>query len=139
MADLTLRFEFDPGADLDSTARLIQKRLAAFDIVAAVDARPDDARISGLEIVGAIAVGVQIVRGSLQFVAEVRRLIADLKGLKGNIAGLRTIALDAGPKPLAIDQVTDTDLAQLVDERGSAPSKKRAPKKDRPRRRTRTS
>jgi hypothetical protein len=139
MSDLTLRFEFEPGTDLDATARIIKKRVAALKTVAAVDARPDDARISGLEIVGAIAVGVQIVRGSRQLVAEVRRLIADLKGLRGSIAGLRTIALDASPKPLAIDHVTDTDIALLIEESAAAPTKKKAPKKDGVRRRTRTS
>jgi hypothetical protein len=122
MTDVSLRFEFEPGTDLDAAARVIRERLARLDMVAAVDARPDDARITGLEIVGAIAVGVQIVRGTREFVAEARRLIAQLKGLSADIAGLRTIALDAGPKPITIDQVTDNDIAQLIDESGAAPN-----------------
>jgi hypothetical protein len=120
MVDLTLRFEFEPGTDLDAAARGLREQLAQLDTVTAVDARPDDARITGQEIVGAIAVGVQIVRGSHQLVAEARRLIAQLKGLSADIAGLRTIALDA-PKPIAIERVTDKDIAQLLDEGGAAP------------------
>jgi hypothetical protein len=116
MADLSLRFEFEPGIDLNVAARVIQDRLAPLDIVAAVDARPEDARITGLEVVGAIAVCVQIVRGTRQLVAEVRRLIPELKGLRGDVAGLRTITLDSGLKPIAIELATNDDIAQAIDD-----------------------
>jgi hypothetical protein len=119
MTDLPLRFEFEPGTDLNAAARVIRERLEALDAVAAVDARREDARITGLEIVGAIAVGVEIVQGTRKLVAGVRRLIAEVKGLRGDIAGLRTIALDAGPKPIAIDDVTDSDINQLINEADS--------------------
>ena len=120
MTDLLLRFEFEPGTDLNAAARVIRERLEALDAVAAVDVRPEDARIiTGLEIVGAIAVGVEIVQGTRKLVAGMRRLIAEVKGLRGDIAGLRTIALDAGPKPIAIDDVTDNDIEQLIDEADS--------------------
>jgi hypothetical protein len=119
MTDLSLRFEFESGTDLNAAARVIRERLAALDPVAAVDARPEDARMTGLEIVGAIAVGVEILRGTRQLVAGVRRLIAEVRGLRGDIAGLRTIVLDAGPKPIAIDDVTDNDIKQLIDETDS--------------------
>ena len=116
MTDLMLRFEFEPGTDLNTAARAIRERLEALDTVAAVDARPEDARITGLEIVGAIAVGVQIVQGTRKLVAGVRRLIAEVKGLRGDITGLRQVTLDSGPKPIALDDVRDQDIEQLIDE-----------------------
>jgi hypothetical protein len=112
MADLHLRFEFEPGANLKGAEDEIRELLARLDMVAAVDARVDDARITGLELVGAIAVGVQIVRGTRQFAHEVHRLLAELKGLCGDVAGLRTIALEVGPtKLITVEHVTDDDIA----------------------------
>jgi hypothetical protein len=121
MGDLSLRFEFEPGTNLDAAARSIRERLAALDTVAAVDVRPENARITGLEIVGAIAVAVEIVRGTRKFVAQVRRLMTELKEMRNDIGGLRTIALDGNPKPIMIDHVTDNDIAQLTDERDGTP------------------
>lgn len=113
MADLLLHFEFEPGADLEAAASELRERLAALDTVEAVDARPEDARITGLEIAGAIAVGIQIVHGSTKILAEMRRLIVELKRLHGEVKGLRTIAVDVKTKPVKIDQVTDDDLTHL--------------------------
>jgi hypothetical protein len=116
MLDLWLRYEFDPGTDLNVAARSLRECLAALDTVAAVDARPENARITSLEIVGAIAVGVQIVRGSRQLVTEARRLIAEVKGMRGDIAGLRAVTLDGGPKLINVDDVTENELAKIIEE-----------------------
>lgn len=78
MNDLPLRFELGPGTDLNAAARVIRERIEALDAVGAVDARPEDARITGLEIVGAVAVGVRIVQRTRKLVAEVRRLIGEV-------------------------------------------------------------
>ena len=126
MTKLALRFELEPGTDPDAAAHAIRRRLASLDAVEAVDARPDNARITGLEIAGAIAVAVQVIHGTRQLVAELRSFINDLKAIRGEIAGLKTITLDAMPEPIAIEQVTD-ELAKLAHESHSSPAMRKEP------------
>ena len=80
------------------------------------EAMPDEPRITGLEIAGAIAVGVVILGKSREFVTELRKLVPEIKKLAEDL-GLKNPTIEIGDRevPIAeIDQLTEEKLQQAA-------------------------
>jgi hypothetical protein len=103
MDEVFLRFEFSDGKDLEQAARLIQERLAGLDMVEEADAIPEETRLTGVEVVAAIAVTVVIVRSSRELIQEVRKLIPEIQGLVGDVRGfLKSVTAEVGAEKVQV-------------------------------------
>jgi hypothetical protein len=78
----------------------------------------EEPRLTGAEIVAAIAVTVAIVQGTRKLIEEIRALIPQVKGLIHDVKGLQTVKVEVGSLTIPIDQVTDDQLQQLAREQG---------------------
>src|SRR6266699_3222337 len=83
--EVNLYIDFEKDNDLEQTAQLIEERLGQLEMVKEVEAVPEKARFTGLEVVAAIGVTVLVVRGSRELIEELRKLIPQLKGLMSEI------------------------------------------------------
>ena len=121
MADkLSFRFEFDKGTDLQQAADTLRERVSKVAEVEQVDLVPEKPRITGLEIVAAIAVGIEVVQGVRKGITELRKLVHELKALSKEVHGLQDVKLEVGPRKVPLDQVSDADLEELAHDSGTA-------------------
>ena len=103
MDEVFLRFEFSDGNDLEHATRLIRERLASLDMVEEADAMPEETRLTGAEVVAAIAVTVVIVRSSRELIQEVRKLIPEIQGLIGDVRGfLKSVTAEVGTEKVQV-------------------------------------
>jgi hypothetical protein len=114
--EIALRFEFDKGTDLEQAADAIRERFSKVDGVVGVYADPERPRVTGLEIVGAIAVTVEVVRGVRKGVTELRKLLHELKALSSEVRGVQNAKLEVGKRKVRIGEVSEDDLKELTDE-----------------------
>jgi len=117
MADVVFKFETPDKKESAQKAQLIQDRLKQLQMVEDAEALPDEKRIiTGLEIVGVIAVGVAIAGKSREFIVELRKLIPEIKKLAEEL-GLKNAAIEIEGKqvPLAeVEKLTDEKLQQAA-------------------------
>jgi hypothetical protein len=116
MAELALHFEMTPGTDLPQAAALLQERLASLPSVEEVAAAPERPRMTGLEIVAAITVAVTIVKGATELTEEVRKFIAEVARLMKDLKGLKGVTVEVGPNQVPIGDLTDPQTRQLAEE-----------------------
>jgi hypothetical protein len=110
MAQITLQFESsDKNHNLEQQAEAIQNHLSGLEEVSYAEAEADTKRFTGLEVVGAISVGIAIVGKSQEFVAALRRLIPELKKLAQDL-GFSKVTIDVSGKQIPI-----ADLEKLPD------------------------
>jgi len=105
MANISLRFEsLNENDDLQYQAEVIEERLKGLNTVDDVEAEvEEEKRFTGLEVVGAISVGIAIVGKSEEFVAALRRLIPEIKKLAQDL-GLSKVTINlAGKRILLAD------------------------------------
>lgn len=118
MAEIALHFEFAKDANLDEASHKLQSELSKLDGVSEVDAVPEKPRLTGLEIVAAIAVTISIVKGTRELIVEVRKLIPEVKGLIRDIRGLKDVTVEVGTERVPLDKLTDAQIEQLAKEAG---------------------
>jgi hypothetical protein len=111
---LYLHFEFDADADSRALTEELATALASLDGVADADAVVEQQRLTGAEIVAAIAVGVLLVRGAKELLQEVNRLLPEIARVARNIKGLRTGYVEVDGKQVRLSDVTDDDVEQLA-------------------------
>lgn len=115
MVEVILHIEFSDNVDTEETAQLIQNRLSKLEMVEEVEALPDEPRLTGVEVAGAIAVGIVIIRSSREMIQELRKLIPEIKGLISDIREPKDISVEVGREELVpISQLTDAHLQQLA-------------------------
>jgi hypothetical protein len=112
-AEINLYFEFHANAGLEEAAREIEDRLGKLEAVDEVEAMPTNPRITGAEIVAAIAVTAMVVRGGRDAVAEIRKLVTEVKGLIGDLRDLKNAYVDVGRKRIPIDKLDAHELQAL--------------------------
>jgi hypothetical protein len=112
-AEINLHFEFADGADLDEAAEQIEARLGGLEGVADVEAMPTDMRLTGAEVVAAIAVTAMVVRSGRDVIAEIRKLVVEAKGLLGDLRDLKNVYVDIGKKRVPIDKLDAQALKEL--------------------------
>jgi hypothetical protein len=117
---ISFRFEFDNGTDLQQAADALRERVSKVAGVERVDPVPEKPRITGLEIVAAIAVGIEVVHGVRKGVTELRKLLHELKALSKEVHGLQDVKLEVGARKVPLDKVSDADLKELADDSGTA-------------------
>jgi hypothetical protein len=113
---ISLRFEFAKGTDLQRAAGVLRERVSKMDGVESVEPVPEKPLITGLEVAAAIAVGVTVVHGVRKGVAELRKLVHELKALEKEVDGVQDVKLEVGPRKVSLDQVSEADLEELADE-----------------------
>ena len=120
MPQISLRFETENKTNLEQTAQDLQKRLKQLSPVEDARARVDTKRmVTGLEIAGAISVGITIVSNAGQltsktreFVVELRKLIPELKKLAQTMGFTKaTLMVDDQPVKIEdVEKLPDTKL-----------------------------
>ena len=114
MAELLLHFDVTTGADTTAAARTLQERLGALPMVEEAEALPQESRVTGLEIAGAISAAVIIVRHGRELVTELRKLIPEVKKLVQEIKGLKAPSVEIGARRVRLDEITESDLEELA-------------------------
>ena len=114
MAELLLHFEVTDSKEAPATAQALEKRLGQLPGVSEAEALPEESRLTGLEIVGAISAAVVIVRHGRELVTELNKLLPELKKLVGEVKGLKNAFVEVGPKRVALDQLTAADIEELA-------------------------
>lgn len=107
--ELNFHFEVVEGTDLALTAQLIQERLSKLERVKEVEAIPEEPRLTGLEVVAAIAVTVLIIRGSREAVKELRNLLQEIQHLMECIKEVKATFLEIGEKRAQITNSVPSD------------------------------
>ena len=113
MPDLTLYFDCDPGADNENLERELQQGLQQLGNVKAAETSTPVSRFSGLEILAAITLAVQIVHGA-------RNVVEDLKVLFGAVADLAAklkigqVKVPVGMERKLILDLTDEDYQRIA-------------------------
>jgi hypothetical protein len=113
-AEINLLFEFGERTDLEKAATQIEDRLGALEAVDDVEAMPTDMRITGAEIAAAIAVTAVVARSGRDAVADVRKLVAEIKGLLADLRDLKNVFLDIGKKRVPFDKLDEKELAAAL-------------------------
>ena len=111
--EVNLYIDVEKDNDLEQTAQLIEERLGQLETVKEVEAVPEKARFTGLEVVAAIGVTVLVVRGSRELIEELRKFIPQLKGLISDVKGLKNAFIEVGNKRIPLTQVDEDDPEQL--------------------------
>jgi hypothetical protein len=112
---IKLFVEFEQNGDLDKMAQEIQDRLRRLHLVKDVEAMPQHTlRFTGPEIAAAIAVTALIARGGRDAVAEVRKLVAEIKGLLTDLRDLKNVYVNVRNSRIPIEQLDTEALRQLA-------------------------
>ena len=98
---IDLHFEFADSLKSAEAAAFIQQRLSELGMVESVEAIPEEPRLTGLEIAGAIAVGVMVTRNSRELLVEVQKLIPEIQKLFGKI---REVWVERGTGKVSIEE-----------------------------------
>jgi len=113
-AEINLRFEFADRTRLEEAAQQIEGRLRRLEAVNDVEAMPTDMRLTGAEIVAVVAVTAMVVRSGRDVVAEIRKLVTEVKGLLGDLRDLKNVYVDIGKKRVPIDKLDAQSLKELA-------------------------
>ncbi len=111
---IDLHFGFGSDADAAEAASLVRERLAKLDPVEEAAAEPEEARFPVAEIAVGIGAAVTLVRGGRELLEELRRFVAALKDLVGEIRGLKDVEVEVGPERIPLAEVTDEHLEKLA-------------------------
>ena len=114
MAELLLHFELADGTEAAPTAQALEQGLARLPGVSEAEALPDETRLTGLEIVGAISAAVVILRKGRELVTELNALLPELRKMVKGVKGLKNAFVEVGSKRVPIDQLTAAHLEQLA-------------------------
>lgn len=114
MAELLLHFELADREEAATVAQALEKRLGQLPGVAEAEALPEESRLTGLEIVGAISAAVVVVRHGRELVTELNKLLPELRKLVGEIKGLKNAFVEVGAKRVPLDQLTQAQVEELA-------------------------
>jgi hypothetical protein len=104
MAEMTLHAELPKGADSQSMAQEVQRRLAALSDVEEVEAAPESPRIAA-EIVAGIVVTVSIIKGSGDIADALHEAIPKIKRVLEDL-GLINPQVEVAGEQVPIDRVS---------------------------------
>ena len=105
---LCLVFNFTDSAQADRMAPIIEERLRSHDGLR-IRAAPLHPRVTGAEIAAAVLVTVTVIRETRKGVAELRKLIPEIKGVLGEL-GLASAYADVGSRRIPIADLAAEDL-----------------------------
>ena len=112
--EIFLTFEVEAGADGQVLAREVQARLMALQAVSKAEADVESPRLTGAEVVAAIAVGVVVVRGVRELAQELNLLIPEIARLVREIKGLRAVFVEVDGEDVPIDEMDESKIATLA-------------------------
>jgi hypothetical protein len=113
-AEINLLFEFADRTRLEEAAHQIENRLRSLQAVNEVEAMPtNNMRITGAEVVAAIAVTAMVARSGRDVIVEIRKLVTEVKGLFGDLHDLKDVYVKLGKKKIPIDNLDVQTFRQL--------------------------
>lgn len=120
MSEVMFSMELKAGVDADLVAEQLRARLSQLETVADVDAQPNSER-TGLEsvtvfvtsVVGLITLVGTATSGLTTIVANLRKLVTEIKGLMSDL-GITKAEIEVAGKKVAVDDLTDADLETLA-------------------------
>lgn len=110
---MLLRVEFDDEAAAEQAAALLEQRLGALDDVADAQATVLEQR-DPLTAITAIGVAIAITKTSTELVAQLRRLVAEIQGLVGDIRSVRRAIIESDDGEIDVDADISDDELELI-------------------------
>lgn len=110
------QIEVDDPDQADAVAALLQERLSGLDEVEQAQSKAVAMRDWGTAV-ATVATVVVIARSGADIVAQVRRLIGDLRGIVEDIDGLRRVVVQARGGQVELDDIdesSDDEVAGLA-------------------------
>ena len=112
--EIFLSFEIEEGADGQALAREVQEMLMALPAVSEAEADVESTRLTGAEVVAAIAVGVLVTRGARELVEELNLLIPQIAQMVRGIRGLKAAFVEVDGENVPIEAMDEGHIATLV-------------------------
>jgi hypothetical protein len=107
---ISLLFNFADASEADQAAQIIGKRLGSHGAVRAKATRLHP-RLTGPEIAAGVLVTVTIIRGARMAVAELRKLVSEIRGLAADLGpGLASAYAEVGSRRRNIRDLVAEDL-----------------------------
>jgi hypothetical protein len=113
MQKFHFQFEVAQESANEQTAQIIVERVRALGVAEEVEASPEEARFTGLEVVAIISTVILIIDRSDELIEKLRKLIKSLKGLTGDIKDLKSSFVEVGAKRVPLTEVNEDDPEQL--------------------------
>ncbi len=115
MANLTLHFQAQPGADPEASAKDLEQQLATLPSVGSAEARADNLRSLGpTEIIAGITLAVGVIQSTTVAAQAVTKLIDAVKGLVQSGRGLHAAFIEVGMRKVPIDKLTPEEIESLA-------------------------
>jgi hypothetical protein len=105
MTEISLSFEVTSVGDPQLAREAIADRLAIVPEIEDVSADVVEVTAGFADPVTLIAAAVVLTKGGTTLVASLRELIAELKGLRDDVHGVKAIRAKVGGKEVALDDV----------------------------------
>lgn len=113
MNPVMFRLQLDDPAEADAVARLVEERLGALDVIAAVQAEPEELPDLATAVT-VVAAAVSFTEGGTGLVSKARRFIDELKRLVRDHPGLGRTVIVIGAEEVDLDEVSDEQVAEIV-------------------------
>ena len=117
MAELTLHFEAADGTDMEAAAAALQAELEKTQGVASARTRPQRYQSIGFgEVMSVVHVATQDIQQVTMLLTSLAALYAAWEKVKTKFPGLKPPTVEVGLKKVAVNQVTEADAQELVED-----------------------
>jgi hypothetical protein len=131
MANLTLHFDVDQSVAGDQTAAAIQELLQDIPEVAQANTTAERSRfVTGLEILAAITLAVNVIHTGAQVVHDANQIATDAPSLVGVLKrifhritgvaektpGVKGTSVDVGLRSMPVSQLSDADIQKIAEQ-----------------------
>ena len=115
MANLTLHFQAQEGADPEAAAKDLEQQLATLPSVGSAEARADTYRSLGpTEIIAGITLAVGVIQSATVAAQALAKLIDAVKGLVQSGQGLHAAFVEVGMRKVPVDKLTPQEIESLA-------------------------
>jgi hypothetical protein len=115
MADFTLYFDCEPGADTGRLQQDLQAGLQQLSKVASAETSTSNARFTGLELLAAITLAASIVHQGRNLIDDLRAIFDDVSALSQKL-GVKQVSVPVGMEPKPVTELTDDDYQTIAQE-----------------------
>jgi hypothetical protein len=112
--EIFLTFEIDEDVDGEALAKEVQEHLMTMQSVTKAEADVETFRLTGIEVAGAIGVGILVVRGTRELIEELNLLIPQLARMVHEMKGLRAAFVEVDGEKVPIDELDEGKIGKIV-------------------------
>ncbi|MEM7111965.1 MAG: hypothetical protein AAF614_05995 [Chloroflexota bacterium] len=116
MSNLYFRIVTQEDADREAIARFVADQLASLSSVENAAAMPEEAQLTGAEIIAGIAVTVAVVKGTRELLEELNKLIPEIEKFISNLKGIRDVVFEVGWDNVSIEEMDEAQIKILAEE-----------------------